>query len=83
MVQGVGEDESHHVELMVTGENLHPLLPARLLVLLFHDLGIVLQNIGQAGRRQDALPQVVGLDAVRVRRISRAIVPALIEGQKP
>ena len=32
---------------------------------------------------EDALPEVVGLEAVRVGRIARAVVPALVEGQEP
>ncbi len=34
-------------------------------------------------RREDLLPEVVGLEAVRVGRVARAVVPALVEGQEP
>ena len=34
-------------------------------------------------RREDALPEVVGLEPVRVRRVARAVVPAQVEGQEP
>ena len=34
-------------------------------------------------RRQDLLPEVVGLEPVRVRRVAGAVVPALVERQEP
>ena len=34
-------------------------------------------------RREDLLPEVVGLQPVRVRRVARAVVPALVERQEP
>ena len=34
-------------------------------------------------RRQDPLPEVVGLEPVRVRRVAGAVVPALVERQEP
>ena len=34
-------------------------------------------------RREDILPEVVGLEPGRVRRIARAVVPALVERQEP
>ena len=37
----VGQQPAHHVELVVAGPDLRPLLPAGPLVLLFHDLGVV------------------------------------------
>ena len=42
-----------------------------------------LQDVGEAGRREDAPPQVVGLEAVRVGWVAGAVVPALVEGEEP
>ena len=47
------------------------------------DLGVVLEDVGQAVAGEDALPEVVGLEPVRVRRIAGAVVPALVERQEP
>ena len=44
----VGQELPHHVELVVAREDLHALLPAGLGVLLLHDLGVVLEDVGQA-----------------------------------
>ena len=52
-------------------------------VLLLNDLGVVLQDVRQALRREDPLPQVVGLQAIRVGRIAGAVVAALVERQEP
>ena len=79
----IGQEPPHHVELVVAGEDLLSFLPARLFVLLFDDLGIVFQDIGQALRGEDPLPQVVGLEPIGVGRVARPVVPALVEGQEP
>jgi hypothetical protein len=79
----VGQKLPHHVQLMVARENLHLLLLSGLRVLLLHDLRVVLQNIREARRGEDALPQVISLDPVRVQRIAGAIVPAFIKRQEP
>ena len=55
----ISQDLSHHIELMVARKNLHLLLLARFRVLLLHDLRVVLQNLRQARRCENALPQVV------------------------
>ena len=79
----VSEDLPDHAELVVAGENLNQLLLAGLRVLHLHDLGVVLQDVGEACRGEHLLPQVVGLQSVRVGWITRAIVPALVEGEEP
>ena len=78
-----GQQLAHHVELVVAGPDLRPPLLARPLILGFDDLGVVLQDVRQAGGGEDALPQVIGLEAVRVGRVAGAVVPALVEGQEP
>ena len=59
---GVGEQLAHDVELMVTRENLVPLLLAGLVVLLLDDLGVVLQDVRQPSGREDSLPEIIGLE---------------------
>ena len=80
---GVGQQPADDVELVVTGPDLRPLLPAGLLVLRLHHLGVVLQDVGEALARQHLAPQVVGLDAARVGRVAGAVVPAPVERQEP
>ena len=79
----VGQQLAHHVELVVARQDLHRLLLAGLRVLGLDDLGVVLEDVGQAVAGEDALPEVVGLEPVRVRRIAGAVVPALVERQEP
>lgn len=79
----VGEQPAHHVELVIARPDLQSPLLAGLLVLEFDDLRVVLEYVGQALAGEDALPEVVGLQAVRVRGIARAVVPAQVERQKP
>ena len=52
-----------------------------LLVLALDDLRVVLEDVGEARRRQDLLPEVVGLEPVRVRRVAGAVVPARLNGR--
>ena len=55
----VGQEPAHRVELVVARPDLDsPLLPC-LGVLRFHDLGVVLQDVGQAPAGQHLAPQVV------------------------
>ena len=44
----VGQELAHHVELVVARPDLHRLLLAGLLVLRLDDLGVVLEDVGQA-----------------------------------
>jgi hypothetical protein len=80
---GIGEESAHHVELVVTRPDLHRFLLPRLLVPGLDDLGVVLEDVGKPFPREDAPPEVVGLEAVRVRRVPRAFIPTLVEGQEP
>jgi len=79
----VGKELAYHIELMVTGEDLHGFFLTGLIVLLFHYLRVVLQDIGKPFRCQDALPEVIGLQAMGVRRIAGTVIVTLVEGQKP
>ena len=71
------------IELMISGEDLFPSLLSGAFILLLDQLGVVLQNIGQATWGEDIPPEVIGLDALRVGRVACTIVIALVEGQKP
>jgi hypothetical protein len=73
VLSGAGEQPPHHVKLVIAREHLFALQLARLRVLAFNDLGIVFEDVGQPQRREDASPQVVRLEAGRIRRISRAV----------
>ena len=68
---------------MKSGPNLVPLDSSGLLVLRRDDLGIVLDDVGETVAREHLLPQVVGLQPVRVRWIPRAVIPAPVEGEEP
>src|SRR5690554_4287569 len=68
---------------MVAGEDLSTLLSPGLFVLLLDELGVVLEDVRQAGRRENLLPQKTRLHPGRVRRIAGSIVPPLVEGEKP
>src|SRR5215510_2311448 len=78
----IGKKFAYHIELVVARENLDRLFQAGLRVLLLNDLRVVLDDVGDAARRQKALPEVIRLQSFRVGRIARAIVPALIERQE-
>ena len=79
----VVQELAHHVQLVVAGPYLLPLLASRLVVLRLHDLSVVLDDVGEPLAGEDLLPQVVGLEAVGVRRIACPVVPPLVEGQEP
>ena len=79
----VGQEPAHGVELVVARPDLDSPLPPCLGVLRFHDLGVVLKDVGQAPAGQHFPPQVGRPQAVRVGRISRTVVPAPVEGQEP
>ena len=82
MFFGVFQQPADHVELMVAGPDLRPSPAACLLVPLFHQLGVVLEDVGQALAGQHLAPQIVGLDPARVGRIAGAVVPASVERQE-
>ncbi len=73
----------HHLELVIARNNLPALFLAGFGIFFLHDLGIVFQNIGEAGRCEQAFPEVVGFETVRIRRVAGAVIPALIERQEP
>jgi hypothetical protein len=52
----VGQELSDDVELVVAGEDLDLALASRALVLLFHHLGIVLDDVGQPFAGEDRTP---------------------------
>src|SRR5262249_26121672 len=83
MYADIGQESAHHFKLVIAWEYLNVFLLAGLLVLFFNDLGIVFQDIREPILGEDALPEIVGLETMRVGRITRAIVAALVEGQKP
>jgi len=82
-LSSVDEQLADDIELVVARKDLVALHPAGLRVLPPDDLGVILEDVGQAGRREDALPEKVGFEAFGIRRIASAVVPPLIEGQKP
>ena len=47
---GIGQQLAHDVELVIAREDLLALLLAGLRVLLLDDLGVVLEDVGQAAR---------------------------------
>ena len=79
----IGQEFLHHVQLVVAGPYLFPLLAARLVFLFLHYLSVVLDDVGEAFAGDDLLPQVVGLEAVGVGWIASAVIPSLVEGQEP
>ena len=52
----IGEELSHHVELVIAGKDLLSLNPARFHVFAFHDLGVILDNIGEPFPSQELAP---------------------------
>src|ERR1039457_746098 len=65
----VGQQAAHDIQLVKTGENLLVLLLPRLWISLLDNLGVVLDDVRQAARSEDPFPEVIGLDAVGVRRV--------------
>ena len=68
---------------MVAWEHLLDGFLLGVLIHFFHNLGIVLNNLGELALGQDILPEVIGHQAVRVRRIACTVLISLVEGQKP
>ena len=77
----VGKQLLHDVELVVAREDLFLSRPA-VLVAFRYDLRVVLDDLGQLALFEDALPQIVGHEAGRIRRVARAVLIALVEGQE-
>ena len=68
----VAEKLAHRLQLVVPGPDL--LLPDL--------LGVVLDNVCEALRRQGLLPEVIGPEALGVGRVAGAPVMALVKGQE-
>jgi hypothetical protein len=68
---------------VIAREQLLTLYFAGLRIPLRDDLGVVLDNVGKTSRGEDLLPQVISREPMRVRRVTGAVVPALVERQKP
>lgn len=83
MLRCVRQELPDHVELVVAGEELDLALAAGVGILRGDQRSEVLDDLGQALRRQRLTPQVVGRKAIGVRWIARAIVHPLVEGQEP
>src|ERR1051326_2154797 len=73
----------NYIELMVTRPNLKCLFLSGLMVLGLNYLRVVFEYVGETSPRQDSLPQEVGFDSVGIGRVTGAVIPALIERQKP
>ena len=68
---------------MVARPDLGPGFAAGFLVLCGENLGVVLQNVGQAFTGENLSPHVIGFQTIGIWWIARAVVPPLVEGQKP
>ena len=62
---GVGKQLADDIELVETWEQLIALHPAGLGVATLDDLGVVLDDVRQALRRENVLPEIVGLQSRR------------------
>ena len=83
---GAAQQRTHRAQLMEAREDLLALLAlfaAGFCFFLLNHLRVALDDIGQRLAGQHLLPQVIGLQTVRVGRVARATVPALVERQKP
>ena len=79
----VGHQTAHRVELVVAREDEAALAClAALVVLFFHDMEELLQQVQHAVARPDLLPQVGGGEAAPGGRVARAAVAALVERQE-
>ena len=79
----IREQLLHTVQLMVSWPDLFHGFLLRVRIFINDNLSVILNNSGEFPLRQNVLPQIVCHDAVRVRRIARTIVIALVEWQKP
>src|SRR5437660_1122267 len=79
----IEEKLADNIQLVIPRINLPVLLFARALVLFFHDLSVVFDDIRKACAGEGFPPEVIRLEAVRIRRIARAVVITFIERQKP
>ena len=71
------------VELMIARPDLLDGFLFGILIYLFDNLCVVFYNPGQLSLGKDVLPEIVRHKAVRIRRISCAVVVAFIKRQEP
>ena len=83
LVSNIRKKKADNVELVVAGPYLRSVLAARLRVLRLNHLRVVLKDVRESLTCEHLLPQVVGLEPIRVRRIPRAVVEPPIERQEP
>src|SRR6266852_2859167 len=81
MCGDIGEQPAYYIELVIAGEDLLAPELACLPVLFLDDLGVVLQNVREASRSEDFFPEIIGLEAIGVRRIARPTFQPLLRGR--
>ena len=79
----VGEELAGDVELVEPREDLLDRLLAGVVVGFLDDLGVCLDDVGEAQRSEDLLPEVGGLEPVRIRRVPGPVVEPAVERQEP
>ena len=79
----VGEQSADDGPLVIAGKDLIGFFLPGVLVDLFDDLRIVFNDVGKFGAGENDLPEVIGFEAVGIRRISGSVVPPLVEGEEP
>ena len=77
----IGEQQAHHLELLITRE-IKRLLGLACLVLFHRELGVVLDDVAEAVAGEDFLPEIGALVAVRIDRVAFALASGqtLVEG---
>lgn len=80
---GLGEELADNIELVITREDLNRFLGFGLFIFGGDDLGEIFDDSGEALTGEDSFPEIIGFEAVRVRRVAGAVVPTLVKGQKP
>ena len=79
----VGEGLADDAQLVVAGPDRAARFAAGDGVLFLDDLGVIFEDVGEAGGGEDFLPEVVGFEALGVGRVARAVVAPFVEGQEP
>ena len=83
---GAAQQGTHRAQLMEARKDLFALLAflaTGIRFFLFYHLRVTLDDVGQRLAGQHLLPQVIGLQTIRVGRVACAAVPALVERQEP
>ena len=83
MLLYIPEQRFHHIQLMIKGKDLFDTLLLCLRVCFLDHLGIVFDAAAKLLLSQDILPPVIRHQPIRVGRIARAVIIALVEGQEP